>query len=369
MNKIQIGHSEAIAFTILMLGTKNFLGYPRLVTEWGLTAGWLVVLLSGIASIILWLLITGLLARFPGKSLTEITKVAFGPILGSFVNISTFLYILIISGIYLRLFSEQSILTALPEMPAAIIALVYILASWLAAYYGVEAIFRCAYFSFSLIAIGVILVLLLLYPYYDLKMLLPLTGPGVLPVLKSSVMGITAFSEVVLLTFFVRFFPFNNQRLKKVGVFSICFIMFFFVTIVGVYQMVFPYPTGSEVLAPFYQLTRTIFLGHYLQRVEAVFVIFWAFTAFLRIAAGVMIGAVILQDTLKLSYYRPLLPVICLLVYTIAFTSNDQYEILKLEGEVRMVYGWLISFVLTLIILAFASILRKGEDKTNDSQN
>ena len=369
MKKIQIGHSEAIAFTIVLLGAKAFLGYPRLVIDWGLTAGWLVVFLSGLGSIILWLIVVGLLARFPGKPLTEISELTFGPILGSMFNLIVFLYILIESGIYLRLFSEVSILTALPETPAVIIALVYLLVSWLAAYYGVEAIFRCAYFSFSIISVGVILVLLFLYPYYDLKMLLPLTGPGVLPVLKSSLIGTTAFAEVIILTFLVRFFPFNSQKLKQVGVYSISYTMFFFIAIVVIYQMVFPYPISSEEIVPFYQLTRTIFLGHYLQRVEAVFVIFWVFTAFLRISAGVMVGAVVLQDTLKLPYYRPLLPVLCLLIFTIAFTPSDLFEMIKFEGEVRAVYGWLITFVLPLIILVVALILRKGEDKANESQN
>lgn len=369
MKKILVGHWETAAFVIILIGAKAFLGYPRMVTDWGLTAGWLVVLFSGLLSIVFWLFIAGVLARFPGKPLTEITELTFGPFLGLGINIIVFLYLLFSTSNVLRLFSEASTLTVLTETPVNILALLYLLAAWLAAYYGIEAIFRCSYFSFPLISIGVVLVLLLLYPYFDLKMLFPLMGSGMGPVLMSSLWGTSAFSEVVLLTYLVRYFSFNPQRLKNVGVFSISYIMFFFIVIVMVYQMVLPYPTGSETLVPFYQLSRSIFLGHYFQRVEVFFVIFWTFTAFLWIATGLLVGAIILQDTFKLPFYRPLLPALTLLTFTTAFLPEDLIQAIKLEGEIRMVYGWIIAFILPIFVSLVALILRKGEDKVNGSQN
>lgn len=369
MKKVLTGPWEVSAFIIIYMGAKAYLGYPRLVTDWGLTAGWLVVLFSGLLSIVFWIFIVKVLVRFPGKPLTEITELTFGSFFGLGINIIVFFYLLFSTGIVLRLFSEASTLTVLTETPVNIIALLYLLAAWLAAYYGIEAIFRCAIFSLPLLSIGIALVLLLLYPYFDLKMLLPLAGSGVGPVLMSSVWGTSAFGEVVLLAYLVRFFSFQPQKLKNVGVFSISYIMLFFLAIVIVYEMVLPYPTSSETLVPFYQLSRSIFLGHYLQRVEAFFVLFWAFTAFLHIAAGLLSGAIILQDTFKLPFYRPLLPALSLLSFTIAFTPDNLIEAVKLEGEIRMVYGWLITFVLPLLIGLVALILRKGDRKVNDPQN
>lgn len=369
MNKVLIGPWEATAFSIILMGAKAFLGYPRLITDWGLTAGWLVVLLSGLLSIIFWLLIISVLARFPGKSLTEISELTLGSFLGLGINIIVFIYVILGTSSILRLFCEASTLTVLTEAPVNIIALLYLLAAWLGAYYGIEAIFRSAYFSFSLLSIGVILVLVLLYPYYDLKMLLPLTGSGIGPVLLSSVWGTTAFGEVVILAYLARFFAFEPQRLKNVGVFSISYVMVFFIAIIIVYLMVLPYPTSSETLVPFYQLSRSIFLGHYLQRVEAAFVIFWTFTAFLRISAGLLVGAIIFQDIFKLPFYRPLLPALSLIIFTSAFTPSDLMQVVQAEEEIRMVYGWLIAFVIPLLIALVALILKKGERKTNDSPN
>ena len=367
MKKILISPGEAAAFIIILMGAKAFLGYPRLVTEWGFTAGWLVVLLSGLLSIIFWLLIIGVFSRFPGKPLTEITELTMGSFLGLGINIIIFLYVIFVTSTILRLFSEASTLSVLTETPVNIIALLFLLAAWLAAYYGIEAIFRCAYFSFPLLSIGVILVLVLLYPYFDLRMLLPLTGAGIGPVLMSSVWGTSAFGEAVSLAYLARYFSFKPQILKNVGVFSISYIMLFFLAIVIVYQMVLPYPTSSETLVPFYQLSRSIFLGYYFQRVEAAFVIFWTFTAFLRISAGLLVAAIILQDTFKLPYYRPLLPALSLLIFTIAFTTDDLMQAVNLATEIDMVYGWIIIFIIPLLISLVALILRKGDRKANDS--
>ena len=93
------------------------------------------------------------------------------------------------------------------------------------------------------------------------------------------------------------------------------------------------------------------------------------FTAFLWIATGLLVGAIILQDTFKLPFYRPLLPALTLLTFTTAFLPEDLIQAIKLEGEIRMVYGWIIAFILPIFVSLVALILRKGEDKVNGSQN
>lgn len=369
MKKASLGHSEAAAFIIVMIVTKVLLGYPRLVTEVGFNAGWLISLLSGLISIGFWLVISGILIRFPGKSLAEITEIILGPVLGQIINLLVVCYVLFGTSNLLRLFSEAVILTTLTETPISILALLYILGTWIAVYYGLEAISRSAYIAFPFVVISVIVVLLVLYPYYDFKQFLPFMGAGVLPVIKHSFLGTSAFGEVTSLAYLAGYFSFGPEKLKKIGVFSLFIVMAFFVTIVGAYLMVLPFPTSLETYVPIYQLNRSIFLGHYFQRVEAVFVIFWAFMAFLRLSAGIMVVAVILQDTLKLPYYRPLLPALCLLTFSLALTPADLVETMKLEGQVRMVYGWLVTFILPLLIWGIALLLRKGDSKKNDAES
>ena len=364
MKKVYIGHAEVTALVIIMIGAKAFLGYPRIVTEIGLTAGWLIPLLSGFISLGFWLILSRLLARFPGKSLTEITELTFGPSLGLILNMLVFFYFLLGTGSLLRLFSEAVILTILTETPISAIAILFILTAWTAVYYGIEAISRSAYISFPFLVIGVAAVLLVLYPYYDFKQLLPVMGGGILPLLKQSFLGISSFGEVISLAYLVPYFSFDTAKLQRVGILSISFIAVFFIAIVIVYSMVLPFPTSTETLLPIYQLSRSIFLGHYFQRVEAVFVIFAAFAAFLRISIGLLITAIILRDTLKLPYIQPLFPVLCLLIFSFAFTPADMSQTVKIETLFSVVYGWIITFALPFLIWVITLIFRKGEGRS-----
>jgi len=66
-----------------------------------------------------------------------------------------------------------------------------------------------------------------------------------------------------------------------------------------------------------------------------------------------------------LPYYRPLLPALCLLTFSLAFTPHNLMEAVKLEGEIRMIYGWLLIFCYPPFNLGGSFALAKGgkEDK------
>jgi spore germination protein (amino acid permease) len=360
-NVVKFGHSEAAAIAIVFVGVKAFLGYPRVVIELGSTAAWLVVLISGMVGIGAWLVISALLARFPGKSIMVITELVLGPFLGIGVNIIFFLYVMITNGILLRQFSEAIILTILPEAPISSLTFLFIIPVWLAAYLGIEAISRSAYISLPFITAGVTAVLLALYPYWNPLMLLPLLGEGIFPTVKYGFLSSTVFGEIFILAVLAPFFAFTQKKLKNVGLFSLGFVMVFFILIVNVYLMVFPLPVATENLLPFYQLARTIYLGRYFQRVEAVFVLFWTFTAFLRLSLGIIVAAFILQDAFKLPYYRPLLPALCVLAFSLALTPADVMQNAFIEYKIRLIYGWLFSLALPCGIWAVALLRRKGE--------
>lgn len=369
MDKELVGYPEAMALVIIAIGAKAFLGYPRIVVEAGLTAAWLLVLLSGFLSIIFWLLIVRLLARFPGKSLVEITEILCGPVLGTIINVFVFAYSILTTGIYLRLFSEAAVSAVLSDTPVIIIALIFIVVAWWAVYYGVEIVFYSAYFFYIILTVVTVLILVALYTYYDLKFLLPFWGAGWPTLIPASFWGTTAFAEVVILAYLIPYFSFTISRLKKIGVWAISFILVFFTAIIVVLLMVLPVPTATEVMIPFFQLARGIFLGHYFQRVEAFFLIFWAVTAFLRIAIGILVAVVIWQDTFKLPYYRPIIPVICLLTFSLVFAVQDFMTIVNFEARVRMPFGWLVVFVVPLLLWLVALLRGKGEKLPHEFKN
>lgn len=363
----KMGYSEALAITMIFIGTKAFLGYPRTVIEQGYTAGWLIVLVGGLSSVVLWMVISRLLARFPGKSLMEIIDIVLGPGLGLIVKLVGFIYILLTTSLLLRQFSDAVILTALPHAPISSLAFLFVIPVWIATYLGIEAITRSAFISLPFILFGVLAVLLSIYPYWEYNKLFPVLGAGPGLVLLYGATNVSAFEEVIILAILVPFFSFGSDKLKQVGVISLLFVTFVFVLITLVFLMVLPYPVATENLAPFYQLSRTIYLGRYYQRVEAAFILFWTFTAFLRLAIGLIACTYVLQETLKLPYYRPLLPALIMLILSLALTPAGLMQTVELE-KIRLTYSGLIAFGIPCAVFAVALLRRKGEYDAKDNK-
>jgi len=360
-NLIKLGHSEAIAVTMIFLGSKAFLGYPRMMAQMGATAGWIIILLSSIFSIAFWLIISSLLERFPGKSILEINEVVLGKYLGFGLNIIALLYIIFSSSLLLRLFSEAVILTALPHVPISALNFLFLIPMFVAAYLGLEAISRSAYISLPFIMAGTFAVLVFLYPFWDITELYPVLGAGAWPLLKYGFLNTSAFGEVLILAILAPFFSFGPERLRYAGITSIVIVAVSLILITVVYLMVIPMPGATENLVPFYQLSRTIYLGRYYQRLESVFILFWTFTAFLRLAIGYITAALITREIFKIPYYRPLLPALAVIILSLALTPEDVMKTVELEKQLRLFYGWIITFFLPSSVGAAAYLLKKGD--------
>jgi len=355
-----LGPSEALAMVMIYMGAKAFLGYPRLMAYQGLNAGWLLTVLGGLTAAAFWLAVSALLARFPGKSIVEINEIILGRPLGLGLNALILVYLVFSSGVFLRQFSESVIITALPDSPLSSLAGLFLLTVLIAAYFGLESISRNSHIALPFILIGVAAVLVSLYTFWDAKELLPILGAGAGPVLVHGLLGSSAYGEVLLLAILAPFFSFGANTIRKVGLIGIGVVMLYFAAITAVYLMVIPIPGATETLAPFYQLSRTIYVGRYYQRLESVFVLFWTYTAFLQLAIGLIVTALAAQATLKLPYYRPLLPALAVLFLSLALTPASLMENTIIE-EYQLLYGGLFLFLVPFGVWALAALKEKAE--------
>lgn len=354
---VKFGYSEALSLTIIFMATKSFLGYPRYIAQAGLTAGWLIVAISAFVALGFWLIISGLLERFPGKSLMQINYHLLGPFFGLGLNVLLLLYVVLANSILLREFSEAVILTALPDAPISSLTVLFAIPVLFATYLGIEAITRSSFISLPFVIFGSFSALILLYPFWDFNLLLPIFGSGPIKIMQYGFLASSAFSEILILAILAPYFSFGNKELKRLGVVSIGFVAFSFIFITVIYLMVIPVPSATESLVPFYQLARTIYLGRYFQRVEAIYTIFWTFTALMRVAIGLTITAVIFTETLNLPYYKPILPAFTVLFLSLSLTPRSLMETLAIE-RIRFSWAWVL-LAITSGLLFF--VLLKGK--------
>lgn len=355
----KIGPSEVLALVLVYTGTKVFLGLPRTFIEIGGTAGWTLPIFSGVLAIVPWLMIAKLLERFPEKSIIQINNEVFGSYLAVVPSLIITVFITVTNGNVLRQFGETMILTALPEAPISSLAFLFILPMAAAVYLGLEPIVRTNFIALPFIVFGIAGTLLALIPYWDFINIFPLFGNGLGKLLLYSVPLTSVFGETVILTMLIPYFSFRGPKLIQVGILNIVITALIFSVSTLVYQIVIPYPGAIESFLPYYQLARSIYLGRYFQRVEAIFVLFWAFSAFLRLSVGLFLVAYLFKETFQVPLLRPLIPALALILLSLALTPVDLMQTVAFE-RLRILGGSLLYFGLPIFILMVAMLRGKG---------
>lgn len=355
----KIGRSEIFALTLVYTGTKILLGIPRSFIEIAGTAGWMLPILSGLISLMLWFFVAKLLERFPGKSIMKINEEVAGPLFGTGLNIFLIIYLIVSSGNLLRLFSESVIVSALPAAPISSVAFLFLVPMVIAVYLGLEPIIRCMFISLPFIVFGTTGILFALIPFWDFTQIFPLFGEGLPKILTYSLPLTSVFGEVGILAILAPYFSFDGQKIRQVGFQCIILLSLFFSLSTLVYEIVIPYPGSIESYLPFYQMGRSIYLGRFFQRVESVFILFWTFSAFLRLAIGLFVGTYIYKEIFKVPYLLPLVPAMAITYLSLALTPTDLMHSVELE-RYRLLVGSLFTFGIPIGTLVLALLRGKG---------
>ncbi len=366
--KEHIGHREALTLLIIVISGKIFLSFPRDMALLGEAAGWFIVLLSGILSMIGFLFIYFLVRKFPGQNIIEIARVIGGPIIGGAIGTIFFLFFLTITSLFLRQFVESFILSILPRTPISVITSCLLVLVIYGCLLGIETISRVAWFFGPYLLLGLVIIVSFSLSHADIQHLAPVLGTGPLKLLKASGQNISLFSEILLFGLIAPLIA-NKSKILGVGIYSIVIAMLINMVTVAIVVLVFNYIAASELIFPVFQLARLISLEEFIQRVEAVFVFLWFFTAAIQLL-GLFYGTVTsFAQAFRIRDYRPLSIPIAVLVFTISLipTSMTQAVIVN-DFQIGKYYS-VIAFGVPLLLWLTSLIIKKNQgDQTNENE-
>ncbi len=358
INQVKIGQSEAIALIVTVLATKVFLTYPAYIVSYGGNAAWQISLISGLVTMVFFWFILKYLERFPDRTFSETAEYITGPYLGGLIVISVLVSWMFEMAITFRGFGELIVMVALPETSIGIIMLIFLSGAGLAAYLGLSTIARACYLAFPFTLGAVLLILVLSYPSWNTDWLFPILGNGVLETIKSSVMRSSDFIELN----FIYALPlvFYTHQVKNIGYKSIIITTFILTMIVLFYLLTFPAVVGEEPYIPLYQMARSVYLGRFVQRIEAIFVFFWVVSGYLWVSAGVYGFCHILTQWLKLPDYRPLVLPTLIIIFAVAFIPQSLPDTVLIAGHTYRKFGFILVFGLPVLLLLLAILFGKG---------
>lgn len=329
----KIGYHEALTLLMITLSAKIFLSFPRNMALLGDAAGWIIVFLSGIYSLVGYFFLSTLLRKYPGKNIIQIAHQVSGGIVGKLLGVAFFLFFLAITSLYLRQFAESFILAILPRTPISVLILFFLILLIYAALLGIETLSRVAWLLGPYLLTALIIILIFSLPQATFNFLTPVLGPGPVLLLKYSVANLSIFAEIILLGMIAPLVR-DREKVSRIGLISLVASMILYVGITILVIAVFNYAAAKKMIFPIFQLTRLISYGEFIQRVEAVFVFLWFFWAGIHLG-GLFYGTVTsFAETFQIKNYRPLTLSIAVLVFTISLIPSSMTEAVELNDYV-----------------------------------
>jgi spore germination protein (amino acid permease) len=352
----KLGHREILTLLITIISGKVFLTLPRNLILLGDSAGWLIIGLAGLFSLMLFQLLYALIRKYPEDNIFEIARLLSGKYLGTGLGILIFLFFLFDTSLLIRQFAESFILAILPRTPLSIITAIFIVLLMYATFLGIETLSRVAWFFGPYLLLGLVAIFVFAFPNNP-QQLLPLLGSGPLPITKNAVLQISSFAEIILLGVLA---PLIREKDKVYGV-GFWGLLISGVIITGITAnviMMFNYASASNLAFPVLQLTRLISLGKFVQRADSLFVFLWFLTAGIQIG-GLFYGVVVsFSETFRIKEYRPLVFPLAILAFTLSMWPQSMTETNHIAFFARSKYFALITFGIPLL-LWFLSIFIK----------
>lgn len=346
------GSAIGIIFNISMV--RVFLANPvQVIAESGEIA-WLVALLAGLVSMTIFFAFLYVYKRMPGD-LYQIAEQLLGKWGARLIGVICIILFFTNATLLFRQFTENTLLTALPNTDFAVVSFGYALCVLFLIYTGIEAMGRSIYIILPFGFIGLTTVFFLLYPYYDWYYLTPWQGYGVsqmfLAALTSSGYNVSGILILALMAPALQ----NYRTVQNALVFGVGGSALIKSASIGVFVLVFGVQVGLEKVLPFYEMARLVYLSRYVQRIESLFILLWVIAGTFAVAVALFFTLYMMAKIFELPAIRPVMPMAVIILEQAASLPRDVMVVTAADGylhdTVFAICGAAIPFVLLLAFI------------------
>lgn len=353
-----IGILEATVLVYAVLSAKLFMQAPGVLVEVGGPAAWQAAVVMTATGLLLLLPMGALARRFPGQGLAEISETVSGPYLGSLFTLYVLAWLFVSTATSIRNLTEVYIGTILPNTPPSVLTIIAVACMAYGSYRGLESIGRATQVFLPVILAGIVIVLLFSMPRLQVSRLYPFWGHGLIYSVTGGAFygGIVAEGVIVLmLAYSLR----DARDVRRAGMMGVALFGVLSALTCAVLVMVFGAPDAAQQPFPLFNLSQLVYLGRFMQRTEALMVMFWFFNMAVRLI--VLFHALVVNMTglLRLPYHRPIIFPMALLLLVMSLLPEDILVVFRITRDWLTPGGLGILFVPTLL-LVLALIRGKG---------
>jgi spore germination protein (amino acid permease) len=298
------------------------------------------------------------LKRFPGLDIPQIYQEVLGKVFGKLIVLLFCIFAIYYAGSTLREFVEMIKTYALPLTPISVIMASFLLTAVIISYFGFECMARISAICFIPIIAGLILILLLASPSYNLNLLKPFGGHGINVTLATGFFRSSAYMEFTVLTVVVAALH-GHAGFKKAGVTSILLTGIIFAISILCYLAAFGYPSASENISGLYELSRSIYFNRFFQRVESLFLFIWVISSVITTTVTFYIGILIYCKVFTIKNHKPLLLPFAVMAFIVAILPQSMQEVTHINVMFLRQYSMFVVYIPSVIVLLISFIFNK----------
>ena len=331
---------------------------PEYMVKYVGNAAWLDILAKSVIATLSFLFVLWLYKPFAPISFSDVFSLAAGKFGSVFFSWFYTITLTIFNALLLRLLVEALGTVMATTAPDEFFALFILIPVFFAAYCGTRATTNLSAIIFPLVIATIVTVVLALFPHYRVENIFPVFGKSTKNLVNGIFVKHFGFPEAVLLFFFAPMLS-GYREIKKAGLMTFLIIMLISVTFTLAYCLTVPYPASESFFLPFYQMTRMIKSGAFLQRLEPIVVFVWTSFVMCSMSILISVSASLMAKSDVRENASAFVPVLTIITFFVSMLPPD-------ESSAFYIYEKLLSFstvlfpTMPVIILILARIRRKG---------
>lgn len=350
---------ECIATLGCMTIIPIILTLPTFSAHYFGTASFLYAIYSSFVAGLLFWGVFKLFTKYKNKDILDIAEIAGGRTLKIFSGLLISLYLIIAAIITLSEFNENVRNILFDEAPSIYISLLFMITVLIGSLIGLKGIFRASTILAPFMIIGFIGMFFALIPSIDLTNFTPLFGNGISDLFIGGAYKISGYESLALLFLIAP----NIKNFNKTARNSFFMIAFFLLSAFFLIFGVMSYPSLADNYLPFFELTKLISYGRFIQRVESIFVLLWLIATFIYLTIDISFSVLILKKIFNIKKSKKIIIIACITVLLLSRVLSSYIDILKFREILSIYISPLLIIAYPLAILLLANFKKSRHNK------
>ena len=358
MENSKLGPIEGVALVVIIMTTHILLNLPVSIIKSSGSAAILNILYVIVLVFLLGYLLIKLFKSFNNYDIIDISEFLGGKFLKVLLGILIMIYMIFVSSILIRSFSESLKLIYLLETPVIYVVLVFIIMLILANRFGFKTIVKCNLILMPLILISILVIFFASSKYFDISRIFPIFGYGVKETFLTGAGNIFAFGGIIILLFIIPLLK-RREDFRKITFLSISISAAYLFMSVSSLALLFSYISNIETPLPIYLVTQNLELSRFFQRSDAIFMLIWILSTFSYLSIVSYFVLYIFKKITNIKNHGSMSYCLGAIMFSVALIPTNLAQVKLLESTVYKYSAVIIVYTICILILILANIKYK----------